>query len=229
MLKSVAVMAALGIAFLVGSTTATAQSTINLLGSASTLVFTGESSSSQIGFAFGNVCPNSASICKASQGSINGHYDITGTPTITLTLTSMAAGQWSVGQTAPLTFSFCSNADCKGVTNVTYLSGDLQLVDIVQSPGAKTGQFNYTGTENLTMLTGTEASTFGSSGGVLMLNLIFSSKVNLESLLNSDTATIKGVKIGSGTVAPTPEPSSMLLFGSGFLAFGAILRRRLTA
>jgi hypothetical protein len=37
------------------------------------------------------------------------------------------------------------------------------------------------------------------------------------------------VRIGSGTVDPTPEPSSMLLFGSGFLAFGAILRRRLMA
>jgi hypothetical protein len=157
-------------------------------------------------------------------GGPSGHYDITGSPTITLNLTSLGAGTWSVSQSTALTFSFCSTTDCAGVGNVTYLKGDLQLVNLVQTPGGETGTFNYTGTENLTMLSGTEASTFG-SGGILTLDLQFSSTQNIESLLGN-TNKIKNVRIGTGTVDPTPEPSSMLLFGSGFLAFGAMLRRR---
>jgi len=228
MLKSVAVMAAIGIAFLAGSTTAKAQAPINLGVSAASLVFTGEGSSSNIGFAFGNVCPNgSPALCIANEGATTGHYDITGSPTITLTLANLSAGTWTASQTSPLTFSFCSTTGCHGLGNVVYLTGNLQLVDLVQTPGGNTGTFNYTGTENLTDLSGTLASSFGSSG-VLSLNLQFSSRKNIESLLN-DTNKITGVRIGSGTVDPTPEPSSMLLFGSGFLAFGAILRRRLMA
>ena len=228
MLKSVAVMAAIGIAFLAGSSTAKAQAPINLGVSAASLVFTGEGSSTTIGFAFGNVCPSgSPGLCIANEGATTGHYDITGSPTITLTLANLAAGTWTASQTGPLTFSFCSTTACHGVGNVVYLSGDLQLVNLVQTPGANTGTFNYTGTENLTDLTGTLASSFG-SGGILSLNLQFASRKNIETLLN-DTNKITGVRIGSGTVDPTPEPSSMLLFGSGFLAFGAILRRRLMA
>jgi hypothetical protein len=228
MLKSVAVLAALGIVLVAGASTARAQAPINLDNSAYSLVFTGEGSSSTIGFTLGGsgLCPNSASLCMANQGSLDGHYDITGSPTITLTLSSLAAGTWTVGQSAPLTFSFCSNIDCKGASNVTYLTGELQLENIVQTPGAKVGTFNYTSSDNLTDLSGTLASSFGSSG-VLGLNLQFSSNKNIETLLDNDKK-ISGVRIGSGTVDPTPEPSSMLLFGSGFLAFGAILRRRLT-
>ena len=227
-MKSVAVLAAIGIAFLVGSTSARAQAPINLGVSAASLVFTGEGSSSTIGFKFGNVCPSgSPGLCIANEGATTGHYDITGTPTITLTSTNLSAGTWTASQTGPLTFSFCSLAGCHGVGNVVYLTGNLQLVDLVQTPGAKVGTFNYTGTENLTDLTGTLASSFGSSGA-LSLNLQFASTKNIELLLN-DTNKITGVRIGSGTVDPTPEPSSMLLFGSGFLAFGAILRRRLMA
>jgi hypothetical protein len=228
MLKSVVVLVALGIALVAGSTTVRAQAPINLGVSAASLVFTGEGSSTNIGFTFGNVCPSgSPGLCIANEGATTGHYDITGTPTITLSLVSSVAGTWTASQTGPLTFSFCSNAGCHGVGNVVYLSGDLQLVNLSQTPGAKTGTFNYTGVENLTDLTGTLASSFG-SGGILSLNLQFASSKNIETLLN-DTNTIKGVRIGSGTVDPTPEPSSMLLFGSGFLAFGAILRRRLMA
>src|ERR1700684_2524586 len=222
-MKSVAVLAAIGIAFLVGSTSARAQAPINLGVSAASLVFTGEGSSSTIGFAFGNVCPSGSSgLCIANEGATTGHYDITGSPTITLTSANLSAGTWTASQTAPLTFSFCSDAACHGVGNVVYLSGELQLVNVVQTPGAKTGTFNYTGTENLTDLTGTLASSFGSSG-VLSLNLQFASTKNIELLLN-DTNKITGVRIGSGTVDPTPEPSSMLLFGSGFLAFCVCFR-----
>lgn len=225
----VTIMATLAIALALGSTTASAQNTINLMGSASTLTFTGESSASTIGLTLGSLCPNHAQgLCKAQEtGGPSGHYTITGSATITLTLTDSAAGQWSVSQTSPLTFSFCSEVGCAGAGNVIFLSGDLQLVNLVQSPGAKAGTFNYTEQVSLTNLTGTLAASFGSSG-IIDLSLKFTSHTNIESLLNEDgTHQVKNVKIGSGTLDPTPEPASMLLFGSGLVALGMILRRRL--
>jgi hypothetical protein len=225
----VTAMATLAIALTFGPTIASAQNTINLMGSASTLTFTGESSASTIGLTLGTLCPNQGQgLCKAEEtGGPSGHYSITGSAAITLTLTNSSAGEWSVSQTGPLTFSFCSNAGCAGVGNIIYLSGDLQLEDIVQSPGAKVGMFNYTEQVNLANLTGTLAASWG-SGGIVDLNLKFASHTNIESLLNEDsTHKVKNVKIGSGTLDPTPEPGSMLLFGSGLLALGMVLRRRL--
>src|SRR5580658_11143545 len=104
MLKSVVVLVALGIALVAGSTTVRAQAPINLGVSAASLVFTGEGSSTNIGFTFGNVCPSgSPGLCIANEGATTGHYDITGTPTITLTLASSVAGTWTASQTGPLT------------------------------------------------------------------------------------------------------------------------------
>lgn len=225
----VTIMATLAVALTFGSTIASAQNTINLMSSASTLTFTGESSASTIGLTLGELCPSHGQgLCRAEEtGGPSGHYSITGSAAITLTLTNSAAGQWSVSQAGPLTFSFCSNVGCAGVGNIIYLSGDLRLEDIVQSPGAKQGAFNYTEQVNLTNLTGTLAASWG-SGGIVDLNLKFTSHTNLESLLNQDsTHKVGNVKIGNGTLDPTPEPGSMLLFGSGLLALGMILRRRL--
>jgi len=225
----VTTMATLVVALIFGSPIASAQNTINLMSSASTLTFAGESSASSIGLTLGALCPNQGQgLCKAEEtGGPSGHYTITGSAAITLTLTNSAAGQWSVSQTGPLTFSFCSELGCAGVGNTIYLSGDLRLESLVQSPGAKQGTFNYAEQLNLTNLTGTLAASWG-SGGTLDLNLRFTSHTNIESLLNEDsTHKVRNVKIGGGTLDPTPEPGSMLLFGSGLLALGMVLRRRL--
>ena len=47
-------------------------------------------------------------------------------------------------------------------------------------------------------------------------------------IFNASPGTTEGLALSSGEVAATPEPSSMLLFGSGLLMAGGILRRRLT-
>ena len=220
---------ALVVAHATVSTNVNAQNEINLNASASTLTFTGQSSPNSIGLTLGNLCPNRNSLCTASfNGGPTQHYDIfvsAGT-TITLTLMNAVTGLWSVSQSKPLTFEFCSNIDCSGAGNVIFLEGSLQLVDLTQVPGAKTGFTNFEGVFNLTGLSGTLASSWTPTA-VVSLNLKFKNLMNLESLLNKTSAhRIRTVKIGSGTVDPTPEPASMLLFGSGLLALGLILRRR---
>jgi hypothetical protein len=221
MWKLTIVVAVLCLSFTAGSTIANAQGTINLNGSASTLTFTGDGPGSPptISLTLGALCPSGK--CAANQsGGPSGFYDITGSPSITLTNVNPA--EWTVAQSAPLTFSFCSTLDCAGLGNVTYLTGNLKLVDLLQ--GGNSGTFNYTGNANLTVTGGTLAFT---SQGIADLNITFLSVTNLTLLLGT-TNSDGGVKISSGTIDPTPEPSSMLLFGTGFLLIGGILRRRLT-
>jgi len=224
MWKLLTVMAVLGLVVTAGSPSASAQSQITLGASAGTLTFTGEDSPTSIGLSLGTPCGS----CIATQsGTPNGYYVITGSPTITLTETSAAGPttNWSVAQSGgPLTFEFCSTPDCSGAGNKVYLSGTLSLDTLTQT--GKNGQFNYNSVANLTVTGGTEAALWGSEA-IGVLNLSFSSSTNLGSLLNNDNS-VSGVKIGSGTIDPTPEPSSMLLFGTGLLACGVFLRRRLT-
>ena len=125
-----------------------------------------------------------------------------------------------------MTFCFTSGPACGG-TN--FLSGTLQLTTVQQLPGSTLGTFNYNSSANLTGLTGSLSGSW-TAQGIVVLNLTFGSKVNLESLLSQNsTHKITGVKIGSGTVDPTPEPGSMVLFGTGLLALGGVLRRKLLA
>jgi PEP-CTERM motif len=220
MWKLIAVIAVLALAVTAGSTVANAQGVINLHGSASTLTFTGDGSGSPstISFTLGAECPSGS--CTAVQnGGPSGFYDITGSPSITLT--NVNTFEWTVAQSAPLTFSFCSTVDCGGAGNVTYLTGTLELVDLLQ--GGNIGSYNYTGNANLTVTGGTLAFT---PQGIANINLQFKSLTDLSLLLDT-TGSVPGVSISGGTIDPTPEPSTMLLFGSGLLLAGAIIRRRL--
>jgi len=230
MRKLLTVIAVLGLVLTVGSTIARAQSPITLGASAASLTFTGggSGSPSTISLTLGTPCTTSKSICSANQsGTPSGFYDITGSPTITLTntLNLPTVNQWTVAQSSALTFEFCSNAGCTGLSNTVYLSGTLELVNLTQTGTG--GQFNYNSVANLTITGGTEAASWASGSAVATLYLDFGlTPVNLGSLLGT-TNSVAGVKFGTGTIDPTPEPSSMLLFGSGLLAAGFILRRRL--
>ena len=115
--------------------------------------------------------------------------------------------------------------DVRADGTITMLSGTLDLLSFVQSPGSKGGLFNYTGNANLTISGGSLASAFTSSNGILDLTIFFRSATNIESLLGNSGRI--GSQISSGNVLPAPEPSSILMLGSGLMLAGGMLRSKL--
>ena len=81
---------------------------------------------------------------------------------------------------------------------------------------------------NLTILSGTICTSNPSVCGSGAQN-----SVQLTVLLSGNHAAGRfasgNVTIGNAANLVTPEPTSMLLFGTGLLAFGGILRRKLLA
>ncbi|MFZ0420467.1 MAG: PEP-CTERM sorting domain-containing protein [Candidatus Sulfotelmatobacter sp.] len=114
-----------------------------------------------------------------------------------------------------------------GTTNggLDLLTGSLQLVSFSQT--LATGGYNDALVANLTNLGGTLAPYFYNGTGVTQITIDFNS-----------TAPVIGLPLGSppvtgtyssGELTSTPEPSSLLLLGSGLMVFGGILRRKLFA
>ena len=108
-------------------------------------------------------------------------------------------------------------------TGGSLLTGDLSLLNLLQA--GKAGVFNYTGNANLAITSGSLASMFTSAGGVLDLTLKFRSNKQLSSIFGTSGSLIG--RISTGELITTPEPSSMLLLGSGLVALGGVLRSRI--
>lgn len=154
------------------------------------------------------------------QGSLNsaGKYSISQNGATITSGASCGANCYGINQTADLIFKYGSTA-----TNGSLLTGDLQLVDISQTPSTKTGVFNDALVIDLTITGGSLASKFAGGSGFLQITLLFSSKQSLATLKNKQ---ILDAAIHSGTVNPLllPEPGSLALLGTGLVSLGGVVR-----
>jgi len=142
------------------------------------------------------------------------NYSLTGSP---VTLTQTTPGNFTASST-PLTLTLTGTGFTTGSLVAT-----VDLTSFKQSGGV--GIFNNSFIANVTV-TSASGSLAGYSGvdGKLILTLILQNGTSIDDLGMGNSSGIFG---GTGFMLPTPEPSSLLLFGTGLLALGGGLRRRL--
>jgi hypothetical protein len=148
-----------------------------------------------------------------------------GKGSLTLTETP-TTGVFNVHDSDASGIAFClggTGAVCDG----SLLTGHLDLLTIQQVAGTKTADFNTFGVANLVLTGGSLESAFSGAGGITTVKINFRNSTDL-SLLFGTTGSVSGTW-NDGSITPTPEPSSMLLMGSGLVAFGGLLRRKIKA
>jgi len=102
------------------------------------------------------------------------------------------------------------------------LSGTLKLVDLIQ--GATTGMTNTSGVADMTITGGSLEGDYPGLTGISQLNINLKGLGFLPTLSGAASTKLNGATLDA---LPTPEPWSMLLYGSGLVLIGFVLRRRL--
>jgi PEP-CTERM motif len=217
MRKSIVALAVLAVAFMLTAMSATAQTGISLSTSSTsgiTFTPTGLGNQSMDVGVFGSA---------AGLGSLlgtTGYYSLTGGPTA-LTLganVSPIFADYSASGPA-LDFEVTSGP---GGTGTDLLMGSLSLVDLVQV--TSTGMTNTSAQTDITITGGSLQSHYSGNTGVAQLTIDLTGLGFLPSL---GTATATDLRAGTlDALVATPEPASMLLFGSALVLVGIILRRR---
>jgi len=150
----------------------------------------------------------------------NGFYFLFGGP---VSLTNVTADNIPLLQIAFYTASGTLNFEINSNNTETgsdLLSGTLTLVNLLQ--GGTLGTTNIFATVDMNVTGGTDEPVFGTKGIARFI-------INLSGtgyLPTAATAKTANFEVGS-TFDVTPEPNSMLLFGSGLLAITIMLRRKL--
>jgi hypothetical protein len=149
----------------------------------------------------------------ATGGIGTGTFTTSTTASYALTATNATGTQWSIaGPTMGYTFT-------SGAGTIT---GTVVWTQVISNGGP-----SLFGTFTVSSVSGTLASTF-TVLKVYPIDFIahYSSGSLAQIFLGTTTTATAGLPEG-GAISPTPEVSSMLLFGTGMLVVGGILRRRL--
>lgn len=209
------VLFAFALAVTVGSMTALAQTSVSLsANSTNTVTITPLASPcSDCSLSVTFSVPFSSGNSAAGHGALygqDGYYSLSGTVTLTWNGTYYSAAS------TPINFSIYTNSNGTGPD---LLSGTLTLVDL-QHVGGK-GDTNIFSVGDMKITGGSWASSFPGNNGIATFYIALGT-VNLGTLgstLNTKLTT-------DNSLDPVPEPASIMLFGSGLLALGAMLRRR---
>jgi hypothetical protein len=148
-----------------------------------------------------------------------GYYSLSGAP-IALTIGPSLSPVFA-DYTASGTLNF-EITSMPGGLGTVLLQGTLTLVDLAQS--FSTGMTNTSGVADMTIVSGSLKGDYPGSTGISVLTINLAGLGFLPSLSGP-----RSTKLGGATLdaLPTPEPWSMLLYGSGLVLIGFVLRRRL--
>ena len=162
----------------------------------------------------------------ASFGADTGSYYFT-----TMEATSITASRSSLSQTV---FPMSMNGDTSTFeysgSDGDQLTGNVTWTTVAN--GSRNPHFN--GTLSSIIATGDGAFTSAFSGSYAVFDLILNqlqcnnapaTGCTLESLF-ADSSAVGTDPVSGGQLASTPEPASILLFGSGLFVCGAFIRRR---
>jgi PEP-CTERM motif len=223
MTKTILGVTIVSLILLVGASSAAAQSSITFgqggIGSSGMVTFTGNgdgSASLDIG-----TC-NVANLCTLS-GTNNGvgSYSFT---------TQESGG---VNDDLQVSAGFISGLN-RGITGPTSMfsydngSGGTLAGQVVWNSVFTDGKATITGTLTISLSTLSGGlGVIGSKASIDFSTDAYATDLSTTIFTSGSTAE-ESSTLSSGEVAATPEPSSMLLFGSGLLFGGGILRRRLT-
>lgn len=149
----------------------------------------------------------------------NGFYTLSGAP-IALTLGPSLSPVFAE-YTASGTLNF-EITSMPGGLGTDLLSGTLKLVDLIQA--ATTGMTNTSGVADMTITGGSLKGDYPGLTGISQLNINLAGLGFLPSFSGAHSTKLNGATLNA---LPTPEPWSMLLYGSGLVLIGFVLRRRL--
>jgi hypothetical protein len=212
------VLSVLTLGVLFGSMTANAQTGIALSTSSTsgiTFMSTGGGNLSMAAGVFGTA---------AGLGGLlgtNGFYTLSGAPIVLTLGPSFSPIFADYTASGTLNFEITSKA---GGMGTDLLMGTLSLVDLAQT--FTTGMTNTSGVADMTITGGSLKGDYPGSTGIAKLTIDLAGLGFLPALSGA-----KSTKLGSATfdTLPTPEPWSMLLYGSGLVLIGFVLRRRLAS
>ena len=213
MKKLICGLAVLALALTLGSVAANAQSTVGMiyLGS-DTVSFTPDGG----GVVTMTVAPTT--------GLAAGNNLLSSTTAFTL-----GPGTFTLMEVSPNTYTSFGTTTLE-LNGGSLLTGVLDLVSFTQT--ALTGTTDTSLMANLDITGGsycppTGTGTCGLGSGLVSLNFLLGSSSPIASTATNGILTSGILITPPHNIAVTPEPGTMLLFGSGLFALGGILRRRM--